>query len=79
MMGKTTLVVALLRAGAHFYTDDFALLDGDGLVHPYPNLIFIKNKDKVTAAAGAVVLESERGEAEETAGALLELAAGTPG
>jgi hypothetical protein len=77
MMGKTTLVVALLRAGAHYYTDDFALLDGDGLVHP--NLIFIKNKDKVTAAAGAVVLESERGEAEEAAGALLEIAAGTPG
>jgi hypothetical protein len=50
MAGKTTLVIALLRAGADYYTDDFAPLDGDGLVHPYPSRIFVKGQeDKSTA------------------------------
>jgi hypothetical protein len=33
--GKTTLVAALVRAGAIYYSDEFAVLDSDGLVHPY--------------------------------------------
>ena len=33
--GKSTLVHALLRAGAEYYSDEFALLDPDGRVHPY--------------------------------------------
>ncbi|HUS17569.1 MAG TPA: hypothetical protein VM536_21445 [Chloroflexia bacterium] len=33
--GKTTLVLALVRAGARYYSDDFALLDAGGRVHPY--------------------------------------------
>ena len=35
--GKTTLVAALVRAGAVYYSDEFALLDDDGLIHPYPS------------------------------------------
>jgi hypothetical protein len=34
--GKSTLVAALVRRGAAYYTDDFAPLDADGRVHPYP-------------------------------------------
>jgi hypothetical protein len=33
--GKSTLVAALLRAGASYYSDEFAVVDADGLVHPY--------------------------------------------
>jgi hypothetical protein len=33
--GKTTLVAALVRAGATYYSDEFAVLDEDGLLHPY--------------------------------------------
>ncbi len=33
--GKTTLVVALVRAGAVYYSDEFAVIDERGLVHPY--------------------------------------------
>jgi hypothetical protein len=33
--GKTTLVLALVSAGAHYYSDEFAVLDELGLVHPY--------------------------------------------
>ncbi len=35
MWGKSTLVAALVDAGATFYSDEYALLDGDGSVHPY--------------------------------------------
>jgi len=34
--GKTSLVAECVRAGALYYSDDLAPLDGDGLVHPYP-------------------------------------------
>ncbi len=33
--GKTALVAALVRAGATYYSDEFAVLDQRGLVHPY--------------------------------------------
>jgi hypothetical protein len=33
--GKTTLVASLVRAGAVYYSDEYALLDEHGLVHPY--------------------------------------------
>jgi hypothetical protein len=33
--GKTTLVEALVRAGAEYYSDEFAVLDSRGQVHPY--------------------------------------------
>src|SRR5215217_1450746 len=33
--GKTTLTEAFVRAGATYYSDEFAVLDNDGRVHPY--------------------------------------------
>ena len=36
MTGKTTLVQALVAAGATYYSDEFAVLDQQGQVHPYP-------------------------------------------
>jgi hypothetical protein len=33
--GKTTLVAALIHAGATYYSDEYAVLDYDGLVHRY--------------------------------------------
>ena len=36
MAGKTTLVLELVRGGADYYSDEFAVLDERGLVHPYP-------------------------------------------
>jgi hypothetical protein len=33
--GKTTLVRALVQAGAVYYSDEFVLLDAKGRVHPY--------------------------------------------
>jgi energy-coupling factor transporter ATP-binding protein EcfA2 len=34
--GKSTLLGALLRAGAAYYSDRYAVLEGKGRVHPYP-------------------------------------------
>ena len=34
--GKTTLVTALVRAGATYYSDEYAVFDKRGRVHPYP-------------------------------------------
>jgi hypothetical protein len=33
--GKTTLVAALVRAGAAYFSDEYAVLDQEGRVHPY--------------------------------------------
>jgi hypothetical protein len=40
--GKTTLVAALLRAGARYYSDEFALLDASGRVHPWARPLRIR-------------------------------------
>jgi hypothetical protein len=34
--GKSRLVDALVRAGATYYSDEYAVLDGRGRVHPFP-------------------------------------------
>jgi hypothetical protein len=41
--GKTTLVAALVRAGATYYSDEFAVLDENGLVHPYAKPLSIRD------------------------------------
>ena len=40
--GKTMLVAALVRAGATYYSDEFAVLDQRGLVHPYARPLQIR-------------------------------------
>lgn len=40
--GKTTLVAALVKAGATYYSDEYAVLDTNGLVHPYPRRLSIR-------------------------------------
>jgi hypothetical protein len=45
--GKTTLVLALVRAGAVYYSDEFAILDQDGLVHPYAKPVSVRNGGRV--------------------------------
>ncbi len=42
--GKTSLVTALLRAGATYYSDEFAVLDARGRVHPYPLHLHIREE-----------------------------------
>ena len=36
MSGKSSLTAALVHAGADYYSDEYAVLDNQGLVRPYP-------------------------------------------
>lgn len=40
--GKSTLVVELVRLGALYYSDEYAVLDEDGLVTPFPKRISLR-------------------------------------
>lgn len=42
--GKSTLVAALLRAGATYYSDEYAIFDGQGRVHPFPRPLSLRGK-----------------------------------
>jgi hypothetical protein len=43
--GKSTLTAALLRAGATYYSDEYAVLDPRGLVHPFPRPISLRREN----------------------------------
>ena len=43
--GKSTLVAELVKAGATYYSDEYAVLDDQGRVHPYPKPISLRNGD----------------------------------
>jgi hypothetical protein len=42
MSGKTTLVAELVRAGADYYSDEYAVLDLEGRVHPYARPLAVR-------------------------------------
>lgn len=44
MHGKSRLIDALVRAGAGYYSDEFAVLDADGLVHPFEIPLSLRNE-----------------------------------
>jgi hypothetical protein len=43
--GKTTLVDALVKAGATYYSDEYAVVDGYGFVYPYSRPLFLRDRD----------------------------------
>jgi hypothetical protein len=43
-------VAALVRRGATYFSDEFAVIDHEGLVHPYPKLLSIRSDDSLTEA-----------------------------
>jgi hypothetical protein len=56
MAGKSTLVSALVAAGATYYSDEYAVLDERGRVHPYLSPLALRNgegepKTKIAAKA----------------------------
>jgi hypothetical protein len=42
LSGKTTLVAALVSAGGVYFSDEFAFLDNEGLVHPFPQPLSVR-------------------------------------
>ncbi len=40
--GKTTLVAELVKSGAVYYSDEYAVLDEKGYVHPFPKMLSMR-------------------------------------
>lgn len=40
--GKTSLVAALIKKGALYYSDEYAVLDENGTVHPFPKMLSLR-------------------------------------
>jgi hypothetical protein len=59
--GKTTLVAEMVRAGASYLSDEFAILDPRGRVHPFPKPLSIRG-------AGGCDLHVSRPSAEDLGG-----------
>lgn len=45
MSGKTTLAAAFVRAGAIYYSDEYAVLDDRGFVHPYAKPLSMRSAE----------------------------------
>ncbi len=59
--GKSTLVAELVRNGADYYSDDFAVIDEEGLVHPYPRRLSMRTDDFKTYEIGVEDLGGKTG------------------
>ena len=59
--GKSTLTAALVRHGAEYYSDEYAVLDATGRVHPYPRRLHLRNEDPRGASYTAAALGGVEG------------------
>lgn len=48
--GKSTLVAALVRAGATYYSDEYAVIDSRGRVHPYARPLALRHEPEGRAS-----------------------------
>jgi hypothetical protein len=60
--GKSTLVAALLRAGAEYYSDEYAVLDPDGRVRPFPRRLSLRREDDTSERYGPEAFGARTGE-----------------
>jgi hypothetical protein len=61
--GKTTLTAALVKAGCAYYSDEYAVFDPSGRVHPYARLLGIRDRGEFQRATryGVETLGGKRG------------------
>jgi hypothetical protein len=52
--GKTTLVAELVRAGATYYSDEYAVLDEHGQVHPYARALQLRQQGSPVQTSVAI-------------------------
>jgi hypothetical protein len=70
--GKTTLVESWLEAGATYYSDEFAVIDRDGRVHPFARPLGIRGGTVATSRrVPAAALGAEIGTAPLPVGLLI--------
>ncbi len=59
--GTTTLVAALLRQGAAYYSDTWAVMDEQGRVYPYPRRLLLRDPDGTSARRSPEEIGARRG------------------
>lgn len=60
--GKTTLAAELIKHGALYYSDEYAVIDEKGLAHPYPKPLSIRKEGEFTQTDRSVTdLGGEQG------------------
>ncbi len=59
--GKSTLVAALLEAGASYYSDEYAIFDMEGRVHPFPRSLQLRDGSDVPTRVEPEELGGRRG------------------
>src|SRR5687768_4718803 len=56
--GKTTLVAELVKNGADYYSDEYAVIDEHGLVHPFARELSIRYVESGTVREQSVPVET---------------------
>jgi serine kinase of HPr protein (carbohydrate metabolism regulator) len=69
--GKTTLVAALVRAGAEYYSDEFAPIDDGGLVHPFARPLALRTYGSMQVEHHVEAMGGVAGEKPVPVGAVL--------
>jgi len=69
--GKTTLVAALVREGAVYYSDEFAVIDMDGLVRPYAKPLSLRDDNHIQVEHSVESLGGVAGEHPMQIGAIV--------
>jgi hypothetical protein len=52
--GKSSLVASLIDAGATYYSDEYAVIDREGRIHPFPRPLRLRHAIEPQASAGPV-------------------------
>jgi hypothetical protein len=71
--GKSSLVAELLRRGATYFSDEYALIDSEGHVHPYPRPLLLRNGSPEQSPCLAAELNARTGDTPMPVGWILSL------
>ena len=72
--GKSTLVAAMVRAGATYYSDEYAVIDHRGMVHPYARPLSLRRESEIVGTPTSIeALGGKAGKQPLPVGAVLAL------
>lgn len=72
--GKSALVTEFLRRGATYFSDEYALIDAEGCVHPYPRPLLVRDGGSEQQPVLAGELQAPVGDAPARVGWIFALA-----
>jgi hypothetical protein len=72
--GKSALVSEFLRRGATYFSDEYALIDAEGCVHPYPRPLLVRDGGDEQHPVLACALDAPVGDAPLPLGSIFAIA-----